>query len=110
MQPTLKHDDFIELLIEYIDANLNKKITIDSLTEKFHYSKSFINNEFKLHMKIPIMQYIRSKKLIAAHQMIISGKKKNEAAEMFGFDTYSTFFRAYKKLLEASNESFDKFD
>lgn len=95
-----KHDDFIERLLRYIDANLTERISIASLAEDFHYSKSFINNEFKKHMKIPLMQYVRSKKIIAAHQMILSGMKKNEAAEMFGFETYSTFYRAYKKLIE----------
>lgn len=104
VQPTLRHNDFFELLLSYIDANLNSKITIESLSEEFNYSKSFINNEFKKHMKIPLMQYIRSKKIIAAHQMILSGMKKNEAANMFGFETYSTFYRAYKNLLEANND------
>lgn len=98
-QSVSKHDDFIEQLIRYIDNNLTGHITISSLAEEFHYSKSFINNEFKKHLKIPIMQYVRSKKIIAAYQMILGGMKKNEAAEMFGFETYSTFYRAYKKLI-----------
>ena len=100
VQPALKHNDFFDLIIEYIDSNLQQRITAETLSEEFHYSKSFINNEFKRHMKIPLQQYIRSKKIIAAHQMILSGMKKNEAAEMFGFETYSTFYRAYKKLIE----------
>lgn len=101
VQQTSKHNDFIESLINFIDANMGAKITVDVLCDEFHYSKSFINNEFKKHMKIPVMQYIRSKKIIAAYQMILSGMKKNEAAEMFGFDTYSTFFRAYRKLMSS---------
>ncbi|MGN1104142.1 MAG: helix-turn-helix domain-containing protein [Candidatus Coproplasma sp.] len=99
-QSVNRHDDFIEQLLRYIDANLTERISIASLAEEFHYSKSFINNEFKKNMRIPLMQYVRSKKIIAAHQMILSGMKKNEAAEMFGFETYSTFYRAYKKLTD----------
>lgn len=32
--------------------------------------------------------------------MILDGAKKSDTAEKFGFDTYSTFYRAYKKMLE----------
>lgn len=103
--PTGKHNDFIEALIAYVDANVRNPITTQTLAEHFHYSKSFINIEFKKHMKIPIMQYVRSKKVMAAHQMILSGAKKSEVAEMFGFETYSTFFRAYKKLINAPGET-----
>lgn len=73
---------------------------MQTLTERFHYSKSYINIEFKRQMKIPIMKYIRLKKILAAHKMIASGTKKSVAAEMFGFENYSTFYRAYKSLIQ----------
>lgn len=97
-QPFKKHNDFVVDLIDYIDVNIRKPITIQTLTDKFHYSKSFINTEFKKRMHIPIMQYVRTKKAIAAHQMILSGAKKSNVAALFGFETYSTFYRTYKKL------------
>jgi len=100
-----KHNDFIKSVIDYINQNVRNPITTQTLAEEFHYSKSFINFEFKKHMKIPIMQFVRSKKIMAAHQMILSGAKKSEVAEMFGFDTYSTFFRAYKKLINEPGEA-----
>lgn len=106
-QPAEKHDDFIAQLISYIDANLQTPLTIQSLSDEFHYSKSFINTEFKNHMHVPIMKYIRTKKVISAHQMILSGVKKTEVAELFGFETYSTFYRVYKKLLQNGFEDYD---
>lgn len=102
--PNPKHNDFIGSIIEFIDSNLREDITMQMLSEKFHYSKSFINIEFKRHMRIPIMQYVRSKKIMAAHQMILTGVKKSEAAEIYGFDTYSTFYRAYRKLIQNAGE------
>lgn len=103
-RPVGKHSDFINAVIDYVDANINKPINTQTLSDVFHYSKSFINIEFKKQMKIPIMQYVRSKKIMAAHQMILDGVKKAEVAEMFGFDTYSTFYRAYKKLISQPNK------
>lgn len=105
IQPSSKRNEFIDELIGYIDENIDKPITMPLLTETFHYSRSHINNEFKKYMRIPIMQYVRSKKIIAAYHMILSGMKKNETAEKFGFETYSTFYRAYKKFMKDNNMS-----
>ena len=53
-------------------------------------------------MKISIMKYVKTKKLIAAHNDILSGLKKNEVAEMYSFDNYSTFYRLYIKTFHTS--------
>ncbi len=103
MQKTEKHDDFLTQLTDYIEANLTKNITLNMLAEEFHYSRSFICTEFKERMDISLMKYIRLKKIIAAHQMILNGAKKKDAAEKFGFETYSTFYRAYKSLLNSDS-------
>lgn len=97
-RPWKKHDDFVAELIDYIDTNIQKPISIQTLTDEFHYSKSFINIEFKRRMHVPVMQYVRTKKAIAAHEMIQNGAKKSDVATLFGFETYSTFYRTYKKL------------
>jgi AraC-like DNA-binding protein len=99
-QSYARHGDFVHEVIEYIHANLEEPITMKTLSEHFHYSPSFISTEFKKSMHIPIMQYVRVNKLIGAHQMILGGMKKGEAAERYGFESYSTFYRAYKQLLE----------
>jgi len=102
IQNTQKTNVFIEKIIKYIDENLCNNITLDMLVEEFHFCKSYINNKFKEYMKIPIMHYIRSKKIVAAHRLILSGKKKMEVAQIYGFDNYSTFYRAYSQFLESN--------
>lgn len=102
-----KNNEFIKKIIDYVDANITQPITMQTLADEFMYSKSFISIEFKKYMQIPIMQYVRSKKIMAAYQMILSGAKKSEVAEKFGFETYSTFYRAYKKLILATEDKSD---
>ena len=99
VSPSVIHSEFIDNIVNYIDENLRSKITVQTLTDKFHYSKSFLNIEFKRQMKIPLMKYIRYKKIIAAHQMIINGIKKSDAAAAMGFEDYSTFYRTYRKYV-----------
>ena len=92
------NENLIEIL-DYINENIAKKITLDDICKYFHYSKSYICKEFQLCMNVPIMQYIRTKKILLADSLIRSGVKPVDIFEQCGFSDYSTFFRAYKKLL-----------
>lgn len=94
-------NNFINRLTDYIEANICKQLTLQSIANEFHYSKSFIAVEFKKYMKIPIMLYIRQKKIVRANIMIQSGVPKQKAARLLGFDTYSTFYRCYNKYLNS---------
>lgn len=89
----------IKLLIDYINDNLDKKITLESLSRASNFSKSYISNEFKLYMKTPIIQYVRNKKILAAHKMIEDGSRPYQVAKQFGFDDYSTFYRSYVSII-----------
>jgi YesN/AraC family two-component response regulator len=102
-QPTERKPEIINLIISYINANIQKPITMKTLVDEFHYSRSYISMEFKRHMSVSIMQYIRYKKIYAVHELILNGAKKQETAEKFGFETYSTFYRAYKKFEKSSS-------
>lgn len=93
------NNNFISRLTDYIDENVQSSISLDSLSKHFNFSKSYVSNEFKRIMKIPVMQYVRYKKIIAAHQMILAGEKKSTVAEMFEFKDYSTFYRSYVKII-----------
>jgi AraC-like DNA-binding protein len=99
IKTTEKQPDIVKQIIDYINANLQKPLTMQDIVSEFHYSRSYISMEFKKHMQISIMQYIRYKKIIAVHELVLNGAKKQETAELYGFGTYSTFYRAYKKLV-----------
>ena len=97
-----KANPFIEKIITHINNNITEEITLETLADDLMYSKSYISNEFRKYMHIPVMQYVRSKKILFAHSLIMNGMKKCEAAEKLGFMNYSTFFRAYRKTLSAN--------
>lgn len=89
----------ISAVLEYIDNHICENITLDTLTDIFHVSKSYINNEFKKQMHTTIMKYIRIKKTIYAHKLILNGERKNVVARKLGFEEYSTFYRCYSKII-----------
>lgn len=87
--------DFVANIIDYIQVNIKEDLNMDRLSKDLHYSKSYIANEFRMTMKVPIMKYIRSKKIILAQSMILQGIKPSKVAEELHFEDYSTFYRRY---------------
>lgn len=96
------YNEQISKIIAWIDVHLKEPISIEIMSKEFNYSCSHICNEFKKYVKIPIMKYIKTKKLIAARDEIIAGRKKNEVAEEYSFENYSTFYRLYMKTFKSS--------
>ena len=93
-------DPLVTQLGDYIDTHISDYISLQTLADAFHCSKSSIAKRFKQYTNMPVMQYIRKKKAIAAHGMIMSGTPKTIAAEKTGFENYSTFYRCYIKMLK----------
>lgn len=96
---SIEQSDVISRVVEYIDQNIYLPLSLDSISQQFSFSKSYISNKFKKAMKIPIMQYVRYKKIIRAQQLILSGEKKTYVCKKLGFDNYSTFYRNYASML-----------
>ena len=102
-------NSMISKVVDYIDNNIQSSLSLSEISKACHYSKSYICNGFKKNMKTSIMKYVRYKKMIAAHQMILSGEKKRVVANMFGYDDYSTFYRTYKKAIN-NQQTDSKYD
>lgn len=92
-------DNKITPILQYINDHLTVPISIEDLCRKFYFSQSYICKEFRTYMKVSIMKYIRSKKIMAAHQSILKGLKPTKVAEMYGYSDYSTFYRTYLSVM-----------
>ena len=92
-------DNKITPILQYINDRLTVPISIEDLCRKFYFSQSYICKEFRTYMKVSIMKYIRSKKIMAAHQSILKGLKPTKVAEMYGYSDYSTFYRTYLSVM-----------
>lgn len=92
-------DPLIEKVINHIHENLFDDILIDDLCDRFYISKSHLYKSFTDIMKIPIANYIRNKRILHAHQLILNGHKPTEIYLNCGFDYYSTFYRSYTKVM-----------
>lgn len=97
--PTAKYNKKIIDIIQFINENLAKELSIDKLAEQFYMSKYHMMRQFKEETGYSIHQYISEKRLLAAKAMILKGTPATTAALECGFRDYSTFARAFKKKM-----------
>lgn len=90
-------DSQVEQLLKYINRNLTEELSIDQLAETFFLSKYHMMRKFKNETGYTIHNYITSKRLLLARSLISQGTPVMKAAELSGFNDYTTFVRSYKK-------------
>lgn len=97
---TARYDQKVVEMIHYINESLSEDLSIEKLSERFYLSKYHMMRKFKEETGYSIHQYILEKRILAARELILSGVPATAASIECGFKDYSTFSRAYKKLLE----------
>ncbi len=88
--------------IEYINAEFQNKITVQSIADALNISSSSLSHIFKSDMHISVYKYILNKRLITAHKLMSESVPAMRAASLCGFNDYSGFYRAYKKFFDIS--------
>ena len=89
-------------VIEYLNAHLTEDISIDTLAEQFYLSRYYLMHSFKEETGYTIGNYLATKRLLLAKDMIATGKPITEVCYACGYKNYSTFSRAYKKTFGKS--------
>ncbi|PRX29348.1 AraC family transcriptional regulator [Orenia metallireducens] len=101
-------DPKITRILNFINNNLNRKITLKILQNKFHLDKYYICHLFKENTGFTILQYIRYKKIMKSKEMLLQGITCNEVSISLGFGDYSSFYRSFKDILGISPREFIK--
>lgn len=84
-------------LIQYIDQNIDKPLSLEMLSQRFNFSVSSICHVFKEVFGVSIKKYIMQKKMNLAFSYLHNGEKIEDVCFKIGYSNYSTFFRSYKK-------------
>lgn len=93
----IRMNGVLEGVLKYIDEHLSEKLTAETLAARFFVSSSWITHTVKDELGISLMQYIGKKRILYAEALIENGISPSDAAKACGYDTYTTFYRQYKK-------------
>ena len=95
----IRENRTLESILRYIDEHPEKKLTAETLSAEFYMSTSWIVHTFRKNLGISLMQYIEKKRILYAESLIRGGEAPTEVAKLCSYDSYSTFYRQYKKTL-----------
>ena len=89
-------EQLTEHAVEYINKNLEGKLTMNVIAEQLYTSPSYLCKVFRARMGIPLMHYVNRQRIHRAKELIIDGTPLKEVYLRCGYDNYVTFFRAFR--------------
>jgi AraC-like DNA-binding protein len=92
-----KDDDVFRGMLQYINEDPARDLSLKALSEHFFVSRSYIVHSFKNSLGISIHQYIMKKRLSRCRDAIMDGVSISEASRNYGFNDYSNFYKAFKR-------------
>lgn len=95
-------------VINFINQHYTENITLDFLAEKFFISKFYLSRSFEQSTGRSIHQYILSKRMFMAKQLLVSGEKPTDIHALCGYPNYSNFYRAFKRYYKMTPGQFLK--
>lgn len=89
---------FINQLDEFIDSNISRDISINSLCQEFNLSRTKIYSLSSSLLSVGIAEYIKDKRIEKAKNLLKSSNFTiTEISGMVGFPDYNYFCRVFKK-------------
>jgi len=82
---------------DYIETHLKDELSVDTLARQVGFSPYHFFRLFTLFFDMPVMEYVRRRRLAHAAAELSQGRKILEVAIDYGFETHNGFNKAFKK-------------
>ncbi len=101
--------DVWRALSEFIDENLDQKLTLEDLAQKCFYNPSYFSRTFKQKFGVSPVEYITKERVAMAASLLSSTQfSMDEIAERCGFGDKSSLYRAFEKYYGCSPSEYRK--
>lgn len=105
----MNYIDKAEIVINYIEENLEKKITLEDLAQLTYFSKFHFHRIFQDIIGESVMEYIRKRRISkAALRLMCSDSKIIDIAIEYQFNSQDTFTRAFTRYFNLTPSVFRK--
>lgn len=96
----------IQNTLDYVENNLKAEISTEELCKMSGYSYTHYCRLFQHYVGLTLTEYITRRKLLHAIYDICNGGRKIEVALSYGFETYSGFYKAFRREFNCSPSEF----
>ena len=106
LRETYRYDPKIEDIMRYIETHPAEDLSVEALSGRYYLSRYYLMHRFKEVSGYTLHQYVNQKRLQYACELIHSGESIMKAAELAGFQEYSTFLRVFRNSYHISPRAF----
>lgn len=93
----LHPDNIIEKTLRYIDNNYNEDISITSIAQALHYSRTYLGRKFKNYTGEFFTDYLDKVRVEKAKELLEKGYMVYQVSEMVGYKSVDYFNIKFKK-------------
>ena len=98
----------IPSVLTYINTHLNENLSLEQLSERFHFNKFYFAHKFKKYTQLSVHQYVLTKRMLHAQSLLRTGASPLSVAAACGYHEYSSFYKAFLRATGMSPKSFIK--
>ena len=84
-------------IIRLLRDDYHLTLSLQELADRFYISRAHLCRRFKKAAGISIGKFVTEKRLTAARELLLQGRRASDVCIMCGFRDYSTFYRAYTR-------------
>ncbi len=95
-------------VLHYINEHYTESLSLKELCNRFNMSESSLSHEFSNYSNKGVYEYILYKRIIRAKELLFTDMNLTQIALECGFNDYSNFLRAFKKLSGCSPKEYKK--
>lgn len=98
--------EIIQASADYIDTHLKDPLSVEQLAARAGFSPYYYCRLFSLYMQMPVMEYVRRRRLTYAAADICRGKRILDVAMDYGFESHNGFSKAFRKVYGYSPDEY----
>ena len=100
-------DNMWRELSDYIDENLDAKLTLSLLASKCFYNPSYFSRAFKDKFGMTLTEYVNRKRVASASKLLLeSDMSVDEISFKVGFFDRSNFYHTFSKIMGTTPSEF----